>query len=152
MCDPEENTLFPRGRFAIAQNNAITDLSVNDFPGVNAAAGLDRGLYCFEFSMALKKFPDVIHYLDVKTGGIISIGMEIAGVSEEDQERIKKEMEKSRESMGSGRGGGKPSGGRSGGGMRGGGGRGGGGMRGGGPQMPDMDGEEIWFTVKLARN
>jgi len=143
--NPEEKSLFPRGRFSLAQNDAITDLAINDILGVNAAAGLDNGLYCFEFSMTLRRFPDIVHYLDVNAGGTISVGMEIAGVSEEDQERLKKEMEKNRESMGSGRGGGRGGGsGRAGG-------RGSGGMRGGGQQMPDMDGEEMWVTVKMAQ-
>ena len=150
---PDQKIIYPRGRFSLARNDTITDFNINDIYGINAAAGLDNGLYCFEFSMALKKSAGIVYSLGVKSGDVIKVGMEIAAVSEEEQERMKKEMEGRRESMGNGRGGGRPGGGRpsggTGGGMMGGG-RSGGGMRGDRPQMPDMDGDIFWMTVQLA--
>ncbi len=148
--DPSQQVIYPKGRFILAYNDSISDIDLNNIYGMNASAGLDGGLYCYEFNISIKESPKIAHYLDVTTGESIKIGMEIAAVSEEDQEKLKKEMEKNRESMGSGRGGGRGGGMRSGGGKAGG--RGGGGMRGGGQQMPDMDGEEMWVTVKLAQD
>ncbi len=145
--DPSQKIIYPKGRFTLAQNDSLTDIAIKDIYGMNASAGLDAGLYCYEFSIALKENPTITHYLEISSEKSIKVGMEIAGISEEDQEKIKDEISKSMGKSGGGMHSG--GGGRSGGGM--GGGRGGGGMRGSSRQMPDMDGEEMWVTVKLAR-
>lgn len=149
--DPSQKEIYPKGLFTLAMNDSLTDSEIKDFYGMNASAGLDHGLYCYEFSIALKGDPAITHQLAVSSGETIKVGMEIAGISKAEQKRMKDEMDQHRGSTGEGRGIGirGGGGGRSGGGM--GGGRGPGNMRAGGPKMPDMDGEEIWITVKLAK-
>ncbi|MCK4558761.1 MAG: hypothetical protein KAV45_03185 [Calditrichia bacterium] len=85
------------------------------------------------------------YYLNISNPKTIKVGLEIVGMSEEEKENLKAEMEEQRKSMQEGDMGGRGRGGMRGG-MR------GGGIRGGGnrPQMPDMDGEEYWITVQLA--
>ena len=85
------------------------------------------------------------YYLNISNQKIIKVGLEIVGMSEEEKENLKAEMEERQKSMQGGDMGWHGRGGTKGG-MRGGGKRGGGNR----PQMPDMDGEEYWITVQLA--
>jgi len=139
----------PNGRFTIVRHDTESELDVKDSQGLNAAAGLDGGLYCFEFSLAFQGDASFSQFLNSSPGKSIKVGFEIAGLSEEEQERIKEEMAERGEEMGEERDGMRS--GRDGemGGMRGGGRPGG--MHDGGPRRPDFDGEEFWITVKLAK-
>jgi uncharacterized membrane protein YgcG len=133
----------PKGDFTLANNESLFIMPLTDQPGFNAAADENEGIFCFEFSIPLTPESGSPHHLKTSDLQQIKVGLEIAGMSEEEKENLKAEMEDRRGSMqGSGKGG------RGMGGMRGGGRRGGGG--GNRPQMPDMDGEEYWISVKLA--
>jgi uncharacterized membrane protein YgcG len=76
----------------------------------------------------------------------IKVGLEIVGMTEEEKDKLEVEMEERRSEMQDGNTGGRSGGGRRGG-MRGSGNRGGGSM----PKLPDMDGEEYWIAVKMAK-
>jgi hypothetical protein len=142
-------SLKQTGKFHLAKNDTLTSIRLKDIPGFAAAADQNNGIYCFEFSIPLTSESGSPFYLKTLTDGSIKVGLEIVGMSEEEQEKLKEEMEERRSAMEGGSRGGP---GRSG--MQGGarGGRRGGGMRGGDsrPHMPDMDGEEHWISVKLA--
>jgi hypothetical protein len=136
----------PKGIFKVAKNDSLTSIPLKDFPVFDAAADERDGIFCFEFSIPLTPESGAPYYLNL-TGQIkIKAGLEIVGMSEEEKENLKAEMEEQRNSMK-----GENVGGRRGGSMRGG--IEGGGRRGGGkrPQMPDMDGEEYWISVQLAK-
>ena len=105
-----------------------------------AAADEDEGIFCFEFSIPLVPESGSPYHLEISDQRPVKMGFEIAGMSEEEKENLKTKME---ERQGSMQGGGRDMGGMSGGGRR----RGAGGKR---PQMPDMDGEDYWISVKLA--
>jgi hypothetical protein len=137
--DPFRKTIPPNGRFTVVRHDTESEPDVRDCDGLNAAAGLEGGLYCFEFSLAFQGAASLSYHLNSSPGKSIKVGFEIAGVSEEEQERIKEEMAERREEMGEERDG-----------MRDG--RRGeiGGRPGGSFYMPDMDGDEFWVTLKLA--
>ncbi|MEE9117208.1 MAG: hypothetical protein V3U02_01260, partial [Calditrichia bacterium] len=105
----------PKGKFTLAKNDSLTSAEGSPY------------------------------YLNISNQKIIKVGLEIVGMSEEEKENLKTEMEERQKSMQGGDMGGHGRGGMKGG-MRGGGKRGGGNR----PQMPDMDGEEYWITVQLA--
>ncbi len=134
------------GKFHLAKNDTLTPIPLKDIPGFDAAADQKNGVYCFEFSIPLSSENGSPYYLKKLTDGSIKVGLEIIGISEDEKEKIKAEMEEQRSAMQ-----GRSRGGPGMGGMKGG--RRGGGMRGGGnrPQMPDMDGEEYWISVQLAK-
>jgi hypothetical protein len=141
----------PQGSFSLAINDSITEISIKNVNGLAAAAGLENGLYCYEFSIPLfsaenltaknPKAGDLPYYICVSPKKEIKVGLEILPFSPEEREKIREHMPERR-----------PPDGMSGGGMMGGG-RRPGGMRGGRgmPSMPDMDGEEYWTTVRLAK-
>lgn len=137
----------PAGKFQLAKNDTLTLIPLIDIPGFNAAADQNHGIFCFEFSIPIAIETGSPYDLNKFNDGSIKVGLEIVGISEEEKEMLEAQMEERRSEMQ----GGSRGGGRSGGGMR-------GGMRGGGrpggdgrPQMPDMDGEEYWTSVKLAK-
>jgi uncharacterized membrane protein YgcG len=134
------------GKFYLANNDTLTSLRLKDIPGFDAAADQNNAVYCFEFSIPLTSETGSPYDLNKFNDGSIKVGLEIVGISEEEKEILEAQMEERRSVMQ----GGSRGGGRSGGGMKGG--RRGGGKRGGGnrPQMPDMDGEDYWISVKLA--
>ena len=136
----------PAGKFHLAKNDTLTSIQLKDVPGFDAAADEYNGIFCFEFSIPLTGESGSPFYLNKSNSQTIMVGLEILGMSDEEQEKLKADMEERRSAM---QGGGR--GGPGTGGMRGG--RRGGGMRDGGsrPQMPDMDGEEYWISVNLAK-
>lgn len=138
----------PDGKFHLAKNDTLTSIRLKEVPGFKAAADQNNGIYCFEFSIPLISEIGFSENFNLSTDGSIKVGLEIVGMSKEEKEIMEAQMEERRNAMqGGGRGGGRSGGGLKGG-MRGGG-RPGGGER---PQMPDMDGEEYWISVNLAKN
>ena len=135
----------PAGKFQLAKNDTLTSIPLKDIPGFIAAADHNQGIFCFEFSIPLTSESGSPFYLNTNYTQEIQVGLEILGISKEEQERIKEEMEERRSAMQVGNSGARGMGGKRGG-MRGGG-RSGGGNR---PQMPDMDGEEYWISIQLA--
>ena len=63
--DLSQKIIYPKGHFTLAHNDTITEFSIKDINGINASAGLDKGLYCYEFSIALIEDPMITHYLDI---------------------------------------------------------------------------------------
>jgi hypothetical protein len=141
----------PTGKFQLAKNDTLTLIHITDIPGFDAAADQNNGIFCFEFSIPLTSETGSVFYLNKNNSQNIKVGLEIPGLSEEEKERINEEMEERRSAMQGGNTGARGMGGKQSG-MRGG--RRGGGRSGGGdrPQMPDMDGEAYWISVKLAKN
>lgn len=139
------------GTFALIgeEQNILSDNGQN---GIYAEALYDQGNYCFEYKITKKsnKIDPELFSLSVNSG--LNVGIEISAVSEEFKEIMKKKME---ERMQAGKSGSGRSAGMRGGGMRGGGRRGGGmdGSRSGGREnmMKDMDAQELWFSVELAK-
>jgi hypothetical protein len=140
----------PAGKFHLAKNDTLTSIQLKDVPGFDAADGEKNGIFCFEFSIPLSSESGSPFYLNKNNSQTIMVGLEILGMSEEEQEKLKADMEERRSAMQGGSRGNPGMGGMQGG-MRGG--RRGGGMRGGGsrPQMPDLDGEEYWISFVLAK-
>jgi hypothetical protein len=134
----------PTGTFKLAKNDSLLEILIDDVTGFAAAAGYQEGLYTYEFSMPITTVNGSPYYLDLSRSQSIKVGMEIAGISDQEKAKIKEGMENRRKSDMPSGGGRMPGGGMRGGSKR------GGGMRGGEPQMPDMDGEQYWVTVKLA--
>jgi hypothetical protein len=130
----------------LAKNDSPTSVPLVETPGFEAAANEKNGIFCFEFSIPLTGEEGSSFYLNLSNQNTIKVGLEIIGMSEEEQEKLKAEMEERRNLMQSGDMGGRSGGGKRGG-MRGGGKRGGGNQS----QMPDMDGEEYWISVLLAK-
>ena len=158
--EEREKIFSPLGKFNIQGDNTIDIISVNDNNDIEAKAGLNNGIFCYEFKIPLKnKNTSDKFVMNYKSGKNIKIGFEIAGISEEEKAQIMSKMKEKMSQRGSkgDRGGSGMSGGR-GGGMSGGrgGGRGGGGMGGkpGGSSQNDMmkqfESQEFWATVKLA--
>jgi len=117
------------------ENKLSSDLAY--YPDVKAAAGGEQGVYAFEFAIPLKtQIHEGLPLMEAEQANI-AVGIEIGGITPEEQQKMKSNM---------GHGGGRPGGGRRGGGMSGG---GPGGMKGGRGGFPDMDAEEIWYTVKI---
>ena len=135
----------PKGKFTLAKNDSLTIIPLRDIAAFEAAADSKDGIFCYEFSIPLTCAEGSPYYLNISNQKIIKVGLEIVGMSEEEKENLKAEMEERQKSMQGGDMGGHGRGGMKGG-MRGGGKRGGGNR----PQMPDMDGEEYWITVQLA--
>lgn len=135
----------PKGKFTLAKNDSLTIIPLRDIAAFEAAADSKDGIFCYEFSIPLTSAEGSPYYLNISNQKIIKVGLEIVGMSEEEKENLKAEMEERQKSMQGGDMGGRSRGGMKGG-MRGGGKRGGGNR----PQMPDMDGEEYWITVQLA--
>jgi len=143
---PPLQSIKPNGKFTLAKNDTLTKILISDLPAFEAAAASKDGIFCYEFSIPLTSMDGSPYYLNLSDQKNIKVGLEIVGMSEEEKEKLKAEMEERQNSMKGGN-----MGGRSGGGMRGG--MRGGGKHGGGsrPQMPDMDGEEYWISVQLAK-
>ena len=121
-------------------NNPIEDLPVNGSKGPAVAFADLKGIYTYEFSIPLQKSDLATYGIDAQPGQAIGLGLEW-GLSDEDRQRMMKDM-----------GGGPPRGGM-GGSPPGGdmGGRGGdrGGFGGGPrPQMPRK--QEVWVKTVLA--
>lgn len=149
-------SLTPEQKKRLQQRKAMTDqitvvgkkdqpevaLPVDGFRGLAVASADLKGVYTYEFSIPLKKIDLASYGLDAQPGQPICLGLEW-GLSEEDRQRMMKEM-----------GGGPPGGGRGGmgGGLPGGGGGGMGGRGGpGGGSRPQMPGkQEIWVKTVLA--
>jgi hypothetical protein len=142
---PSLQSLKPKGKFTLAQNDSATTLPVEDIISFKAAADAKDGIFCYEFRIPLTSMDGSPYFLNISNQKTIKVGLEIVGMSEEEQEKLKSEMEERRSSMPDGNMGDRS------GGMRGG--TRGGGKRGGGnrPQMPDMDGEEYWISVQIAQ-
>ena len=130
----------PRGEFSLLETDTLK-IPPEGLEGIRAKTGLKESIYCYEIMVPLKKIGVSLNGTST-AGSKISLGIEVAGVSEEEKARMK-EMMADRAKRG--RSGGGMGGGRSGGGMRSGGFPGG--RRG---EMPDMNGKELWFTVTLA--
>jgi hypothetical protein len=130
----------PRGEFSLLETDTLK-IPPQGLEGIRAKTGLKESIYCYEIMVPLKKIGVSLNGTSI-AGSKISLGIDVADVSEEEKARMKEMMAE------------RVNRGRSGGGM--GGGRPGGGMRGGGPPngrpggMEDMDGKELWFTVTLA--
>lgn len=122
------------GKIRIIENKEERDIPENNLIGPAAASGLSSGYYCYEFRMPIP--------INVELGKKIKVGLELGGLSNENKEKMRGDMES----------GGRSGGGRSGGGM--GGGRGGmrGGGRPGGMLQPGsgLEKQELWFDVVLA--
>ena len=141
----------PQGSFSLAINDSITERSIKNVNGMAAAAGLENGLYCYEFSIPLfsaenltsetPKAGDLPYYICVSSKKEIKVGLEILPFNREERDRMTEQMGERR-----------PPRGMHGGGMMGDGRRPGGRMSGGSDRhfMPNMDGEEFWMTVHLA--
>ena len=140
--DPQK----PKGKFTLAKNDSSTTIPLGDITAFEAAADSKDGIFCYEFSIPLTGTEGSVYYLNPSNQKTIKVGLEIVGMSEEEKENLKAEMEEQRKSRQ-----GSDMGGRGRGGMKGG--MRGSGMRGGGnrPQMPDLDGEEYWISVQLAK-
>ena len=148
--EPQEYSLLQSGKlmgkFTLAKNDSITAALISDFKSFGAVAASKDGIFCYEFSIPLTSVDGSPYYLNLADQEIINVGLEILGMSEEEQDKIKAEMEERQGSMQDGNKGGRSGRGK-GGGTRGGGKRGGANR----PQMPDMDGEEYWISVQLAK-
>lgn len=153
--EEREKIFFPMGKFNIQGDNTIDIISINDINDIEAKAGLNNGIFCYEFKIPLnnKNIADKFN-MNFESGNNIKIGFEIAGISEEEKEQIMAKMKEKMSQRGS-------KGGSS---MRGGGGRPGGmsggraggmGRRPGGSGQNDMmkqfEPQEFWATVKLAK-
>ncbi len=144
------------GVFSLETSDTVS-IPPDGLNGVEAKAGFLDGIYCYEIKVPLQTDDNSAYALQVLPGKKINLGIEIAPVSKEEQDRIK-EMISERQKNGSGpagghgggmRGGGMPGGGMPGGDMPDGGMRGGG-FRGGNGMMSGMVGQEIWLNVVLA--
>ena len=113
----------------------ISDL---DQSGIQAALQKNQGNYCFEYNI----IPTAENGLVLSEDTDLKIGIEISAVSDEFKEILEENWEVR---MQGGMSGGMRGGGRRGGGM--------GGSRGGTREnmTKDMDAQEIWFSVKLAK-
>jgi hypothetical protein len=141
---PPFQSAKPGGKFTLAKNNSLTATPIADLTSFEAAADAKDGVFCYEFSIPLIPLDGSPYYLNLSDQKI-KVGLEIVGMTEEEKENLKAEMEERRGSMQGGNMGGRSGGGRKGG-MRDGGKRGGGSR----PQMPEMDGEEYWISIHLA--
>lgn len=138
--DPsEQKEIDLNGSFMVVQGEDKISSGLEFFPGVSAAAGNDKSLYVFEFAVPLNSDADGVLREIAAGTRMVGIGIEISAMSEEERKEMKQRMAE--------RGGGD----RSGGGMKGGGSRSGSGRGMGGQGMPDMDSEEFWMTVILAK-
>ena len=142
---PSLRSLKPNGKFTLANNDSLTKTLLTDLPAFEAAADAEDGVFCYEFSIPLIPVDESPFYLNLSDQKI-KVGLEIVGMTEEEKENLQTEMEERRGSMQGGNMEGRSGGGKRGG-MRGGGKRGGGNQ----PQMPDMDGEEYWISVQMAK-
>jgi len=141
---PPSQAAKPKGKFTLAKNDSLTAKPIADLPSFEAAADAQDGIFCYEFRIPLTSMDESPYFLNISNQKTIMVGLEINGLSEEEQDKIKDDMEERQGSMQDGKMGGRSGGGKRGG-MR-------GGKRGGAnrPQMPDMDGEEYWITVQIA--
>lgn len=151
-----------KGSFSLVREDTLPmSVPSGGLNGLAAATGYQDGTYCYEFRIPLRKSEETPYALEAALGKKIKVGMEIAAVSEEVRKQIEEQMAE-RQQSGSGRGGGMRGGGRGGGGkgggMRGGGRggtKGGGGANGSSNQgdfLKDIDAQEMWVTVVLAKN
>jgi len=142
-----------KGTFALIdeEKNVLSDNGQN---GIYAKALYDQGNYCFEYKVTFDANEINPELFNLSLESELEVGVEIAAVSEEFKEIMEEKMS---ERMKSGT---RPSGGMSdgirGGGRRGGGRRGGGmdGPRSSGSNnnmMKNMDAQELWFSVELAK-
>ena len=143
---PPFQVVKPKGKFTLAKNDSLTVAPIPELPSFEAAADAKDGVFCYEFGIPLTSVDGSRYYLNLADQKIFNVGLEIHGMSEEEQDKIKAEMEERQGSTQDGNMGSRSGGGKRGG-MRGGGKRGGGNR----PQMPDMDGEEYWITVQIAK-
>jgi hypothetical protein len=149
-----------KGSFSLLGEDTLSIPSAG-LNGLAAATGYHDGTYCYEFRIPLRKSEETPYALEAALGKKIKVGMEIAAVSEEVRKQIEEQMAE-RQQSGSGRGGGMRGGGRGGGGkgggMRGGGRggtKGGGGASGSSNQgdlLKDLEAQEMWVTVVLAKD
>jgi hypothetical protein len=132
----------PRGEFSLLETDTLK-IPPEGLKGIQGKTGVKESIYCYEIMVPLKKIGVSLNG-NGTAGSKRSLGIEVAGVSEEEKARMKEMMaEKAdRGRPGGGMGGGRPAAG-----MRG---------SGDGPPdgklagMPNMDGKELWFTVILA--
>jgi len=86
---PDANELYvPKGNFTAVSQDSVIAPDLTNYPNLNAKLGLDKGLYCFEFSMPLQ--PDdnlaVLKNTLVNEG---SFGFELVGMSDEQKEKMR---------------------------------------------------------------
>jgi hypothetical protein len=135
------------GQFFFLSGEDSIPNPLNNFKNFFASAGSKKSFYFFEFEVPIRSKIFKENELLIEPGQKIKVGLEIAAVSKEIQEKIKERMEELPKDRGGMRGGGIPGGGKRGGGPPGG--------MGGFPGQrgtPDLDSKEIWITVKLAMN
>lgn len=139
----------PNGAFKLIKKDSLIDPSLDDYPNLKASFSLNDGLYCFEFMLPLNNnSPMSITPQDNE----ITIGIELAELSQDIRKQMKEKMKPQRPpgGMGGGQRGGMP------GGMGGMQGRRKGGQRPAGAPNPhgqqvDFSGKEIWFDVILEK-
>jgi hypothetical protein len=141
------------GSFALVDKDKNL-LSDNGQNGIYAEALYDQGSYCFEYKVTLDANKISPELFNLSLESDLNVGVEIAAVSEEFKEIMQQKMsDRKKDELREG--GGMSGGGKRGSGMRGGGKRGGGmgGPPGGGREnmMKDVDAQEFWLTVTLAK-
>ena len=82
------------GKFNIQGDDTIDIISVNDNDDIEAKAGLNNGIFCYEFKVPMDKNSADKFVLNSEGGEEIKIGFEIAGISEEEKAQMKKRMER----------------------------------------------------------
>lgn len=134
----------PNGKFSVVSNDSVISPDLNSYPEIKAQFGLDKGLYCFEFSLPLhsQNMPAVFKNI---ISNKMRFGFELAKLSDEFKERMREG--RSRRRSGDDGNTGDVFGGR------------GGGMRGRmdgrmgdnpGRRRPfNFEGKELWFTVNI---
>lgn len=121
--------------FDVVIKGAVRNIYQVDIPLLNAAYGVEGGLFCFEFSVPLVKEKEKGYGAVVSKKGNVDIQFVINEIKRPQKGGNVSAM----------RGGGMASGRRGGGG-----GRRGGGLKGGGMTRPDMSAMEVKATVQLA--
>ena len=136
----------PKGEFSfLAGSEPPLLISKAGLKGLEAAAGCEEWIFCYEIRIPLRGGADGLVALNAVPGQEIEMGIEIGAASPAER----RAAEARKEEMSKRRGGGPPGGG--GGGGRGGG-MGPGGQPGGGREglMKSLDAKEIWISLKLA--
>ena len=143
------NSVEFTGTFSLVDKDKSL-LSENGQNGIYAEALYDQGSYCFEYKIMFDAINFNSDLFKITLVSDLKFGIELAAVSEEFKEIMQQKMSgRMKDGMRPG------GGGMRGGGVRGGGKRGSGmgGPPGGGREnmMQDVDAQEIWFSVELAK-
>jgi hypothetical protein len=130
--ETDNQPIIMDGKFMVVQGDMKLSTGMEYFPGLAAAAGQEKSLYAFEFAVPYK-YLAADHSI---SGDKIGLGIEIGALTAEERSGMRKDMGDRDDEQ--------PQRGMHGGGHR-------SGMWGGEGGRPDMNSEEIWITVSLAK-